>query len=54
MILTEARSRDQRVVVLDMLHARAERLVELRSAIEAGTYEPDCGRIARAILATGL
>lgn len=53
MILTEARSRDQRSEVLDMLHARAERLADLKHAIETGTYQLDSGRIAQAIIASG-
>jgi len=53
MILTEARSRDQRIEVLDMLHARSERLAELRRSIAEGTYAPDCERIAREIISRG-
>lgn len=53
MILTEERSRGQRLELLDLLYERSERIGCLRAAIEDGTYQPDPSQIARAIMARG-
>lgn len=53
MILTEERSRDMRIDVLEMLHDRNELIARLRAEVEAGTYHPDAREVARAIIAHG-
>lgn len=54
MILTEERSRDMRIDVLEMLHDRTELIARLRAEVEAGTYRPNPDDVARAIIAQGL